>query len=96
MHEQYDIRRIDPETRVIGRASNGRERIDQGIIAEAKKRLRNVKTKCGIHYKKKCGSDREYALKNPPSNVNAQAWVKVLDLFETEEYKVCFLTYICL
>ena len=37
-----------------------------------------------------------FAENNPPSNVNAQAWVKVLDLFETEEYKVCFLTYICL
>lgn len=81
MHEHYDIRRIDLETKVLGRAGEGREKFDQAIIAKAKKCIRGLKTKCGIRFRKKCGKDRAYVMKNPPSNVNVVAWIKVLDLF---------------
>lgn len=69
----YDIMRIDPETRVIGREGAGRAIIDQAIFAEAKKRLQSVKKKCGIHFMRKCGKGREYILNNPPLNVDANA-----------------------
>ena len=91
IHSSFDFVTRDEETsEFVPPTVADLAEIDVVILQNAKKRLRDAKSRLSRYFRVTCGGDRAFAETNKPKNVSEHDWKAILDLMETPEFKVSF------